>query len=180
MTGVSLSRSLLLVGLALVGLVVLVALAARSGGERVAVPALVYDAPPQHGRSPSEAEIRAAGGNGAFIAGGRDLLRLRSPRDGRALIGRPAHGTQLPVVAKVGDRAFFVGAGGVRVFVLHTHGRAGGHEDPHDFGVGDSVALAGEVRRTSDGVLSGLGAATRAAVRRRGYYVQAQTIEPLV
>lgn len=176
-----LSRALSVGALAFVALIAMVALASRSGGERPAVPALAYDAPPQHGTPPSDAEIRAAGGNGAFIAGDRDLLRIRSRRDARAVIGRPAHGSELPVVARVGDRGFFVGgAGGARVFVLQEHGRAGEDEHQHDFAVGDSVALAGQVRRVGDGKLWGLGPKVRAAVQRRGFYVQAETIEPLV
>jgi hypothetical protein len=175
-----LSRPLSVGALAFVALIAVVVLASRSGGERPAVPALAYDSPPQHGTPPSDAEIRAAGGNGAFIAGDRDLLRIRSRRDARAVIGRAAHGSELPVVAKVGDRGFFVGAaGGARVFVLQEHGR-GEDEHQHDFAVGDSVALAGQVRRVGDGKPSGLGPKVRTAVQRRGFYVQAETIEPLV
>lgn len=158
------------------------ALAAGCGGQQRpagnVVPALDYEAPPARGTPPSPAEIRAAGGNGALVVGGTDLFEVRSRRAARRLVGRTAQGSQLTVERRLGAGWFVVRRpAGTSIYVHAPRERSRGHEG-EDFAAGDVVALAGEVRAAA--TVPRLGAPAAREVRRRGFWLQAASVEPVL
>ncbi|WP_205697817.1 hypothetical protein [Conexibacter sp. SYSU D00693] len=178
-------RPVVLIPLAAVLAAVLAMVATRAGGgdepkavRSGAVPELSYDDPEPAGAPPSQAEIRAAGGNGAFVARGVDLLGS-TRADVRRLAGADAHGTQLAVVGLAGERGFFVRAGSGTLYVTRPAGREHDEEHAHEFAAGDVVAVAGRVRRAT-GDVPGIGGARERAVRERGFWVQAVSLEPVL
>lgn len=164
---------------------ILLALAAAAAGcgadDRPAgnvVPPLDYAAPAPRGTPPSPSEIRAAGGNGALMAGDTDLFAVRSAAAARRLAGRTAHGTQLVVERLVGDTGFVIRRSGAgRIYVQRPPAGRGDHEQ-EELLAGDVVALSAKVRRAASA--PPLGGATLREVRRRGLWLAAERVEPVV